>query len=50
MCIRDRSSDLEYTIDHSSFIYLMDANGKYHTHFPHNVDEEEILKEIETLI
>ena len=44
------SSDLEYTIDHSSFIYLMDANGKYHTHFPHNVDEEEILKEIETLI
>ena len=44
------SSDLEYTIDHSSFIYLMDANGKYHTHFPHNVDEEEILKEIEILI
>jgi len=43
-------SDLEYTIDHSSFIYLMDRNGKYYTHFPHNVDAEEILKELKAFI
>ncbi len=43
-------SDLEYTIDHSSFIYLMDKNGKYYTHFPHNIDTEEILKELKVFI
>lgn len=43
-------SDLEYTIDHSAFIYLMDENGKYYTHFPHNIDAEEILKELDKLI
>ncbi|MBH87819.1 MAG: copper-binding protein [Pelagibacterales bacterium] len=43
-------SDLGYTIDHSSFIYLMDKNGKYYTHFPHNVDAEEILIELDKLI
>ena len=43
-------SDLEYTIDHSAFIYLMDRNGKYYTHFPHNVDAEEILKELKEFI
>ena len=43
-------SDLEYTIDHSAFIYLMDRNGKYYTHFPHNVDAEEILKELKAFI
>ena len=43
-------SDLGYTIDHSAFIYLMDKNGKYYTHFPHNVDAEEILKELDNII
>lgn len=40
------NSDLEYTIDHSAFIYLMDRNGKYYTHFSHNTDSEIILKEL----
>ena len=43
-------SDLEYTIDHSAFIYLMDQNGKYYTHFSHNIDAEEILKELKAFI
>ena len=43
-------SDLEYTIDHSAFIYLMDQNGKYYTHFSHNIDAEEILKELKVFI
>ena len=43
-------SDLEYTIDHSAFIYLMDQNGKYYAHFSHNIDAEEILKELKAFI
>ena len=43
-------SDLEYTIDHSAFIYLMDQNGKYYTHFSHNIDAEEILNELKVFI
>ena len=43
-------SDLEYTIDHSTFIYLMDANGKYYTHFSHNTGPEDIIKELSKLL
>jgi protein SCO1/2 len=39
-------SNLEYTIDHSAFIYLMDEKGKYYTHFSHNTEPEDILKEL----
>ena len=39
-------SDLEYTLDHSAFIYLMDEKGKYCTHFSHNTESEDILKEL----
>ena len=39
-------SELGYTIDHSAFIYLMDKNGEYYTHFSHNTEPEEILKEL----
>ncbi len=39
-------SDLDYTIDHSAFIYLMDENGEYYTHFSHNTESEDILKEL----
>ena len=45
-----KDSDLEYTIDHSAFIYLMDQNGKYYTHFSHNIDAEEILNELKVFI
>jgi len=43
-------SDLEYTIDHSAFIYLMDANGQYYTHFSHNTGPEDIIKELSKLL
>ena len=32
-----------YMIDHSSFVYLMDKNGKYMKHFYMNTPEEEII-------
>lgn len=34
--VRDENSALEYTMDHSTFTYLMDKKGKYITHFHHN--------------
>ncbi len=43
-------SDLEYTIDHSAFIYLMDENGQYYTHFSHNTESEDIIKELNKLL
>ena len=43
-------SDLEYTIDHSAFIYLMDKNGQYYTHFSHNTEPEDIIKELNKLL
>ena len=43
-------SELDYTIDHSAFIYLMNKNGKYHTHFSHNTDAADIIKEISKLL
>jgi len=35
-----------YMIDHSSFVYLMDKNGKYMKHFYMNTPEEEIIEYI----
>jgi cytochrome oxidase Cu insertion factor (SCO1/SenC/PrrC family) len=43
-------SALVYTIDHSAFIYLMDKNGKYYTHFSHNTEPEEIIKELDKVL
>ena len=33
----------DYTVDHSGFMYLMDPQGQYVTHFPHNVSAEKLL-------
>jgi protein SCO1/2 len=40
----------EYMIDHSAFIYLMDKDGNYLTHFPHNTKPEEIKARIESYL
>ncbi len=32
----------DYSVDHSGFMYLMDASGKYVTHFPHNTSAEKL--------
>lgn len=35
-----------YMMDHSGFIYLMDNNGKYLTHFSYDTDPEEMAQKI----
>ncbi len=37
----------EYTMDHSAYIYLLDPNGKYLTHFRHAVPPDELAKALE---
>lgn len=34
----------EYTMDHSAYIYLLDRDGKYLTHFRHAVPPDELAK------
>jgi len=43
---KDQNSSLEYTMDHSTFTYLMDKNGKYITHFAHNTNAQEMSNTI----
>lgn len=40
--VQTGTTPAEYTVDHSGFMYLMDANGTYVTHFPHNVGAEKL--------
>lgn len=36
--VPDEKDPTRYSIDHSSFFYLMNANGEYVKHFPHSTD------------
>jgi len=40
----------EYLMDHSSFIYLMDPEGRYLAHFPHSATAESIAKSLKAHI
>lgn len=40
----------DYLMDHSSFIYLMGADGRYLTHFPANVSAADLLQGIKRYI
>ncbi len=45
--VRQTSPDgKEYLIDHSSFMYLMNPDGEYVAHFPHNVELAKLLEGI----
>ncbi len=45
--VEDKDSALGYVVDHSSFIYLMDKDGSYITHFASTVSEAELKKELQ---
>lgn len=36
----------EYLVDHSTFMYLLDNNGKYITHFTHGTPVDEVFAQI----
>jgi protein SCO1/2 len=47
--VGDSGSD-NYTVDHSAFVYLMDASGKYITHFTFNTAPESMAAVIQKKI
>ncbi|MCC7252786.1 SCO family protein [Hyphomicrobium sp.] len=40
--VPDEERPGDYSVDHSTFMYLMDGNGEYTRHFPHSVDAAEL--------
>ncbi|MCP5361229.1 MAG: SCO family protein [Hyphomicrobiales bacterium] len=42
-------TEQSYMMDHSGFIYLMDADGKYQAHFAHNAPVESIVEKVQAL-
>jgi protein SCO1 len=42
--VPDASDPKRYNIDHSSFFYLMDAQGRYVKHFPHSTDAGQLAE------
>lgn len=40
--VPDEKDPSRYSVDHSSFMYLMDANGELVSHFPHTVGVDEL--------
>ncbi|MCG8361683.1 MAG: SCO family protein [Kiloniellales bacterium] len=42
----ESSSASDYLVDHSSFVYLMDGDGNYVTHFAHNASAEEMAEKL----
>jgi len=44
--LHDDDGDEDYLVDHSSFVYLMDREGRYLAHFGHAATPEQMVEEI----
>jgi protein SCO1 len=44
--LHDDDDDEDYLVDHSSFVYLMDREGRYLAHFGHAATPEQMVEEI----
>ncbi len=40
------STSGNYSVDHSAYMYLVSPTGEYITHFPHNVDVDQLAAEL----
>lgn len=48
--VEDPDSSMGYQVDHSGFLYLMGPDGRYITHFPHNVSEQSLAEALRSHI
>jgi protein SCO1 len=48
--IPDEKTPGAYSIDHTSFFYVMDASGQYTKHFPHTIDAGKLASELEAVL
>lgn len=46
----ESASGEDYTVDHSAFLYLMDSEGRYLTHFPFNAEPSVMVQTIQKTI
>lgn len=44
--VEDEQNPTRYSVDHTSFMYLMDANGEFLQHFPHTVTVDKLAEGI----
>jgi len=44
--VPDETQPGQYNVDHSSFMYLMDAKGEFVKHFPHSVDAAKLADDL----
>lgn len=48
--VPDETDPSRYNVDHSTFMYLMDASGAFVKHFPHSVDAAVLAEEVRKVI
>lgn len=48
--VKDEKSTAEYTIDHTSIIYLMDPNGEFVAHFTHATPVDVMVEKLEKVL
>jgi protein SCO1/2 len=46
----DEKAPADYTLDHTSIIYLMDANGEFITHFTHLTNVDQLAAQLRTVL
>jgi cytochrome oxidase Cu insertion factor (SCO1/SenC/PrrC family) len=44
--LHDEGGDEDYLVDHSSFVYLMDREGRYLAHFGHAATPDQMAEEL----
>lgn len=48
--VEQKDSAIGYVVDHSAYLYLMGKDGKYISHFPHNVAQQELADTLKRII
>lgn len=48
--VKDEKSTAEYTIDHTSIIYLMDPNGEFVAHFTHATPVDVMVEKLQKVL
>jgi cytochrome oxidase Cu insertion factor (SCO1/SenC/PrrC family) len=48
--VKDEKSSADYTMDHSTFVYLMDRNGQFVAHFSHSTSADKLSEGLRKLL
>jgi cytochrome oxidase Cu insertion factor (SCO1/SenC/PrrC family) len=48
--VKDEKSSADYTLDHTTFVYLMDAKGQFVAHFSHSTSADKLAEGLGKLL